>query len=250
MTPWLRTLPTAGLLAAALLNGPCPLANAAPTGPGALAPPGPARFGDLSYTTSWVPSARAGASSAPPARGTGPAGSPTPSSPSGSPTPSGPSAGGTATPSPSTPGAGSPPPSPGRSNPPVPSAHGPTASDAAGPTASDPARPTPTADPSRAGSYAGEGRDRPGRTEPDGQGSQDPGSQDLQDTAPAADTGITEPSEASDPSGDNAAPVQQSVVGPGSTPGGDLDVLPLGSGLILIGLGLGMAFLGLRVRRG
>jgi hypothetical protein len=39
-------------------------------------------------------------------------------------------------------------------------------------------------------------------------------------------------------------------VGPGSTPGGDLALLPLGSGLILVGLGLALAFLGLRVRRG
>ena len=38
-------------------------------------------------------------------------------------------------------------------------------------------------------------------------------------------------------------------MGPGSTPGGDRALLPLGSGLILVGLGLALAFLGLRVRR-
>jgi hypothetical protein len=39
-------------------------------------------------------------------------------------------------------------------------------------------------------------------------------------------------------------------VGPGSTPEPTLAILPLGSGLILIGLGLGLAFLALRARRG
>ncbi|MFE1289538.1 hypothetical protein [Streptomyces sp. NPDC058751] len=131
---------------------------------------------------------------------------------------------------------------------------GPTATDTAGPAASDPARPTPTADPSRAGSHAGEGRERPGRAEPrtpEDQDSQDTGLQDgtdLQDTTPAADTTVTEPSETPGPSDDDAAPVQQSVVGPGSTPDGELAILPLGSGLILIGLGLALALLGLRVR--
>ncbi|MEU6271279.1 hypothetical protein ABZ871_02465 [Streptomyces populi] len=115
-------------------------------------------------------------------------------------------------------------------------------------------RPTPTADSSRAGSFAGEGRERPGRTaEPDTPDSPDPRGTtvpDLQDTAPAADTGLAEPSTVPEPSHEDAAPVQQSVVGPGSTPRPDLAILPLGSGLILIGLGLGLAFLGLRARRG
>jgi hypothetical protein len=39
------------------------------------------------------------------------------------------------------------------------------------------------------------------------------------------------------------------VVGPASAPEPVLEILPLGSGLILIGLGLGLAFLALRLRR-
>jgi hypothetical protein len=39
-------------------------------------------------------------------------------------------------------------------------------------------------------------------------------------------------------------------VGPGSPPEPVLELLPLGTGLILIGLGLGLAFVALRVRRG
>jgi hypothetical protein len=38
-------------------------------------------------------------------------------------------------------------------------------------------------------------------------------------------------------------------VGPGAPPEPALELLPLGSGLILIGLGLGLAFLALRARR-
>ncbi|MGW3634276.1 hypothetical protein ACWD7F_29700 [Streptomyces sp. NPDC005122] len=48
-----------------------------------------------------------------------------------------------------------------------------------------------------------------------------------------------------------AVPVEQHVVGPGTGPARPtLRILPLGGGLILIGLGLGMAFLALRLRRG
>ncbi|MET8288920.1 hypothetical protein ACGFWD_03750 [Streptomyces sp. NPDC048448] len=48
-----------------------------------------------------------------------------------------------------------------------------------------------------------------------------------------------------------AVPAEQHVVGPGTAPAQPrLRILPLGGGLILIGLGLGMAFLALRLRRG
>ncbi|MFF3612512.1 hypothetical protein [Streptomyces sp. NPDC002580] len=174
MTPWLRTLPTAGLLAAALLNCGVHLAVAAPT-------PGTA-----SYATAPVPSAE----------GTAAAGSP---------------------------------------------------------LATDPVRPTPTADTSRAGSLAGEGRVRPGRSEPAPQDPEDiPEALDTPDpeaTESAADTGLTGASTVPEPSPDDAAPVQQSVVGPGSPPEPVLELLPLGTGLILIGVGLGLAFVALRVRR-
>ncbi|MET9900109.1 hypothetical protein [Streptomyces sp. NPDC006446] len=172
MTPWLRTLPTAGLLAAALLNGSGLLAYAAP-----------ARSGAASYVAA-----------------------------------------------------------------PVPSARGTAAAEAEGPAATDPTRPTPTEDSSRAGSFAGEGRSRPGRAEPDLQDI--PDAADPQDTDPGADAGLTEASVAPEPSRNDAVPVQQSVVGPASPPEPVLEILPLGTGLILIGLGLGMAFVALRVRRG
>jgi hypothetical protein len=45
-------------------------------------------------------------------------------------------------------------------------------------------------------------------------------------------------------------PVQHHEVGPGTAPQPVLKILPLGGGLILIGLGLGLAFLALRLRRG
>ncbi|WP_406373292.1 hypothetical protein OG788_23790 [Streptomyces sp. NBC_00647] len=171
MTPWLRTLPTAGLLAAALLNGSGHLAYAAP-----------ARSGTASYATA-----------------------------------------------------------------PVPSARGTAVAETEGPAATDPARPTPTADPSRAGSFAGEGRSRPGRAEPDLQDA--PDATDLQDTGPGTDAGLTEASVAPEPSRNDAVPVQQNIVGPATPPEPVLEILPLGSGLILIGLGLGLAFVALRVRR-
>jgi hypothetical protein len=175
VTPWLRTLPTAGLLAVALLNCAVHLANAAPAAPGAA-----------SYATS-----------------------------------------------------------------PVPSAEGAAAAGTSSPLATDPARPTPTADPSRAGSLAGEGRARPGRSEPDPQDSPDAAdTSDPEATESAADAGLTEASTVPESSPDDAVPVQQSVVGPGSPPEPVLELLPLGTGLILIGLGLGLAFVALRVRRG
>ncbi|MFD8423552.1 hypothetical protein [Streptomyces sp. NPDC059466] len=50
---------------------------------------------------------------------------------------------------------------------------------------------------------------------------------------------------------DGAVPVEQYVVRPGTAPARPtLRILPLGGGLILVGLGLGMAFVALRLRRG
>ncbi|MEU0782166.1 hypothetical protein ABZ341_11320 [Streptomyces sp. NPDC006173] len=162
MTPWLRVLPTAGLLAAALLCGPGPSASAAP------------------------PDARTLAS-------TGFLGQP-------------------------------------------------------GPGVPEPGRAIPTPDASRAGSLAGEGRVRPGR--PD----EDP--PEPEDSDPGTDIGsdigdgLSQVGDVPDASGQETAPVQQSVVGPGSTTEPVWQMLPLGGGLILVGLGLGLAFVGLRVRRG
>lgn len=90
----------------------------------------------------------------------------------------------------------------------------------------------PRADESRAGSRYGEGRDRPGRAEP-----QTP---ETVPSYPAAHP------PAADPSHDTALPPSPTLP---PTPEPGLRVVPLGSGLILVGLGLGMAFVGLRVRR-
>ncbi|QNP71451.1 hypothetical protein IAG44_19760 [Streptomyces roseirectus] len=108
--------------------------------------------------------------------------------------------------------------------------------------------PAPRSTPERAGSHPGEGRERPGRV---------------------GETAVEEgpvPQPSAEPSG--AAP---SAEHPGGTPDaasavrpdpvhdtarrhadGDsaLHVLPLGSGLVLVGLGLALALAGLRLRRG
>jgi len=91
----------------------------------------------------------------------------------------------------------------------------------------------PRTDESRAGSRYGEGRERPGRAEPQ-----------TPETVPSY------PAEhpPADPSHDTALPPSPTLPPPAAEPG--LRVVPLGSGLILVGLGLGMAFVGLRVRRG
>ncbi|MEU3793365.1 hypothetical protein [Streptomyces fructofermentans] len=104
-------------------------------------------------------------------------------------------------------------------------------------------RPEPTE--SRAGSRPGQGRERPGReapptdedtapTHPDGPD----GSGEVPATAvaePPVDLDPRPPEKAAGPEGNGSEPVFR--------------VLPLGSGLVLIGLGLGLAFLGLRARR-
>ncbi|WP_079078061.1 hypothetical protein [Streptomyces sp. CdTB01] len=118
------------------------------------------------------------------------------------------------------------------------------------------------AEPSRAGSVAGEGRQRPGRQEetPTADPTDEEPDQDQAATADpeqnADDGGGVESPEAV-----GSAPAGQ--VTPGASSGADrqsvtravapaepvLRILPLGSGLVLIGLGLGLAFIGLRLRR-
>ncbi|UIX32570.1 hypothetical protein [Streptomyces sp. GQFP] len=93
------------------------------------------------------------------------------------------------------------------------------------------ARPAPDA--SRAGSLAGEGRERPGRQE-----SAPPEEAAYEETVPVpVPTYIPDPDEARDTAA-LPAPVTHPV----------LRILPLGSGLVLIGLGLGLALLALRLR--
>ncbi|MFF4030778.1 hypothetical protein ACFYZ2_13610 [Streptomyces sviceus] len=103
-----------------------------------------------------------------------------------------------------------------------------------------------TATPSRAGSRAGEGRERPGRREDpvtedadaDGTASAGTDSGDDDDltavSEPPPQTALARPSR----------PAQRPVAGP------KVFILPLGTGLVLVGLGLGLGLYALRVRRG
>jgi len=125
----------------------------------------------------------------------------------------------------------------------------------------------PRTGPSRAGSSAGEGRERPGRQEDAGaaeaEASADAGADEdgeLQDSgAPdegVVDGGVTD-EEAGRATGGAATvvpeasrrPVGQAVGQERPTTEPVLRILPLGSGLVLIGLGLGLALLGVRLRR-
>ncbi|WP_079178863.1 hypothetical protein [Streptomyces humi] len=142
-------------------------------------------------------------------------------------------------------------------------------------------------EPSLAGTVAGEGRLRPGRplgpavavagdddpdAAPDDGQADDPGADQADDPGAVPDddpdgTTASEPAgnDAGRPSATAAQPPGDAVLVPASpqpppvhqaiAPGQDdgtepvLDILPLGSGLVLVGLGLGLAFIGLRVRR-
>ncbi|MFH8447369.1 hypothetical protein ACH4D3_40030 [Streptomyces sp. NPDC018026] len=136
----------------------------------------------------------------------------------------------------------------------------------------EPSRPAPSAsrspsasgteagpEPSRAGSRPGEGRQRPGRAE-ERAPERDGGDEDADrygdggdgvpedDPATAVPTGRTEaaqvpPATPSRSSSRSAAPTRAAAEPV-------LRVLPLGSGLVLIGLGLALGLVGLRLRRG
>ncbi|MFJ4201943.1 hypothetical protein ACIP2Y_20225 [Streptomyces sviceus] len=163
----------------------------------------------------------------------------------------------TGLPSPSTPGTSASP--SGIPSPPTP-AHGPRHPTSASAGPSGPSRghgperaspspslaPSPSAaTPSRAGSRAGEGRERPGRreepvtedAEADGtdSGGNDSGAGDLTAVSePPPQTAVARPSH----------PAERPVAGP------KVFILPLGTGLVLVGLGLGLGLYALRVRRG
>jgi hypothetical protein len=116
-------------------------------------------------------------------------------------------------------------------------------------------------EPTRAGSRAGEGRMRPGR--PDGpaaavEGDDDPVPARSPDSRrpeepETADLPAASPSGSAVPDGaglDPArAPTQNAAQQNENATEPVLQILPLGSGLVLIGLGLGLAFLALRLRR-
>ncbi|WP_338897150.1 hypothetical protein WBG99_17180 [Streptomyces sp. TG1A-60] len=111
--------------------------------------------------------------------------------------------------------------------------------------------PTHAAEPdpatSWAGSRAGEGRERPGR--------QDAGPVEPEDDAnappeePAPEPDGPDADVAPLPSQNAAPPVPAAPPGTGTAEEPVLQVLPLGTGLMLMGLGLGLAFVGLRIRR-
>ncbi|MFF3328540.1 hypothetical protein ACFYWX_03105 [Streptomyces sp. NPDC002888] len=114
---------------------------------------------------------------------------------------------------------------------------------------------TPSASPSapdRAGSRAGVGKVRPGRSDEEREGEEEGEGED--DESESAESGVDdeEPTPATEPPGE-AGLVPSKTPGAGSTEeqpvGRVLRILPLGSGLVLIGLGLGLAFLALRLRR-
>ncbi|WP_432041478.1 hypothetical protein [Streptomyces cadmiisoli] len=100
-------------------------------------------------------------------------------------------------------------------------------------------------EPTRAGSRAGEGRQRPGRIEPPSDEATAPtGNRRPADDVPEP------PSPSGDPTAREPGTVQEAAPDSGRTGGPVVTTLPLGSGLVLIGLGLGLTFVALRVRRG
>ncbi|WEO96374.1 hypothetical protein A6P39_021360 [Streptomyces sp. FXJ1.172] len=117
----------------------------------------------------------------------------------------------------------------------------------------------PATEPTRAGSLAGEGRLRPGR--PDGPAAEVEGGDRPVPTGSPSTGQAEEPETANLPTGTPTASAPARKPGLDQPPAHDaarrgatttepvLQILPLGSGLVLIGLGLGLAFLGLRLRR-
>ncbi|MEU2712865.1 hypothetical protein [Streptomyces sp. NPDC007205] len=115
-------------------------------------------------------------------------------------------------------------------------------------------------EPTRAGSRAGEGRMRPGR--PDGPAAEVEGDDDPVPPPRTSDSGRPEEPETADlPAATPSAAPHEAGLDPARAPARNaaqqnenttepvLQILPLGSGLVLIGLGLALAFLALRLRR-
>ncbi|MEU6317297.1 hypothetical protein [Streptomyces sp. NPDC047009] len=114
-------------------------------------------------------------------------------------------------------------------------------------------------DPSRAGSLPGVGRLRPGRTDssPEDQGDEptytdeDPSALPEPTYTQYPDLGDEESIGAVDPLKSSPTPSQDSAVLAREAGGSEpvTEILPLGSGLVLVGAGLGLALLALRLRR-
>lgn len=106
-----------------------------------------------------------------------------------------------------------------------------------------------------AGSRAGEGRERPGRqdagpVEPEGDASA-PSDAYVPSTEPAPEPDGPDATIAPEPSQDAALPYPAAPPDTGTATSEEpvLQVVSLASGLMLVGLGLGLAFVGLRIRR-
>ncbi|MDL5202695.1 hypothetical protein [Streptomyces sp. ALI-76-A] len=142
--------------------------------------------------------------------------------------------------------------------------HGPmrasaSASPSTSPSASASVAPSPSAaPPSRAGSRAGEGRERPGRRVPV-ESEPAPEEENVLNVDEDADGGVDGDLDGRADGAVTAVPraPRETALMPSAPPRGvrraaepRLPILPLGSGLILVGLGLGLAFVALRVRRG
>ncbi|GAA3300350.1 hypothetical protein GCM10020295_40880 [Streptomyces cinereospinus] len=109
------------------------------------------------------------------------------------------------------------------------------------PSGSGSPSPSASVEPSWAGSRAGEGRLRPGRPEEPWPG--------TATTRRSAEEDGPAPPSASDPGADPHEDESVHQVADSDVTEPVLRILPLGSGLVLIGLGLGLAFVALRVRR-
>ncbi|MER7720495.1 hypothetical protein ABTX99_26725 [Streptomyces flaveolus] len=121
-----------------------------------------------------------------------------------------------------------------------------------------PSASAPDGEPSRAGSRAGEGRQRPGR--PDAGKAEENGTGGHADQEGVGSRGLPDrpgspaaavPTVATAPPATATAPRPEptSAARTEGAAGPVLKVLPLGSGLVLVGLGLALAFVALRLRR-
>lgn len=113
------------------------------------------------------------------------------------------------------------------------------------------AEPDPTT--SWAGSRAGEGRERPGRQDAGPVEPEDdayaPSDSYVPSTEPTPEPDGPDATVAPEPSQDAALPFPAAPPGTATSEEPVLQVVSLGSGLMLVGLGLGLAFVGLRIRR-
>ena len=107
--------------------------------------------------------------------------------------------------------------------------------------------PAPSAaTPSRAGSRAGEGRERPGRREEPPPEDDDPGTDPTDADSSGSGTDDGDLTAVSEPPRETAA---VSAPGGAARTAARVFILPLGTGLVLIGLGIGLALFALRLRR-